>query len=99
MTKLTTIRLPEDLVEEIDEVVRNGNLERSSYLREILKKGFMLDKQERLFQKYAAGEYSLSELSRELKMDPWTLLDGLRSKHLHLNVHLEDFLDSSGLST
>ncbi len=98
MTKLTTIRLPEDLAEEINEVVRNSNLERSSYLREILKKGFLLDKQERLFQKYAAGEYSLLELSA-LKMDPWTLLDELRSKHLHLNVRLEDFLDSSALST
>ena len=39
MTKQTTIRLPEDLVEEIDELVRNSNLDRSSYLREILKKG------------------------------------------------------------
>jgi metal-responsive CopG/Arc/MetJ family transcriptional regulator len=51
MTKPTTIRLPEDLLEEIDQFVQEGNLDRSAYLREILKKGFSLDKMERTFDK------------------------------------------------
>ena len=97
MTKPTTIRLPEDLLEEIDRFVQEGNLDRSAYLREILKKGFSLDKMERMFDKYATGELSLMEVCHALKMDPWQFFEELKARNLHLNVGLEDFLDSSEL--
>jgi hypothetical protein len=98
MTKPTTIRLPEDLLEEIDQFVQEGNLDRSAYLREIFKKGFSLDKMERTFDKYANGELSQMEVCRVLKMSPWQFLDKLKARNLYLNVGLEDFLDSSELS-
>jgi hypothetical protein len=98
MTKPTTIRLPEDLLEEIDRFVQEGNLDRSAYLREILKKGFSLDKMERTFDKYANGELSQMETCRALNMNPWQFLDILKARNLYLNVGLEDFLDSSELS-
>jgi len=98
MTKPTTIRLPEDLLEEIDQFVQEGNLDRSAYLREILKKGFSLDKLERTFDKYARGELSQMEACSVLKMSPWKFLDELKARNLYLNVELEDFLDSSELS-
>ena len=62
MTKPTTIRLPEDLLSDINQFVRETKLDRSAYLREILQKGFSLDKQERLLQKYANGELSQMEV-------------------------------------
>jgi len=98
MTKPTTIRLPEDLLEEIDQFVQEGNLDRSAYLREILKKGFSLDKLERTFDKYTRGELSQMEACSALKMSPWKFLDELKARNLYLNVGLEDFLDSSELS-
>ena len=98
MTKPTTIRLPEDLLEEIDQFVQEGNLDRSAYLREILKKGFSLDKMERTFDKYANGELSQMEVCQALKMSPWQFLDELKARNLYLNVGLEDFLDSAELS-
>ncbi len=97
MTKPTTIRLPEDLLSEIDQYVQEAQLDRSVYLREILKKGFSLDKQERVLQKYAAGELSQMEVCRALKWNPWQFLEELRVRNLHLNVSLEDFLHSPGL--
>ena len=97
MTKPTTIRLPEDLLEEIDRFVREGNLDRSAYLREILKKGFSLDKTERMFDKYATGDLSLMEVCHALKMNSWQFFEELKARNLHLNVGLEDFLDSAEL--
>lgn len=94
MTKPTTIRLPEDLLEEIDRWVQEGNLDRSAYLREILKKGFTLDKMQRIFDKYATGELSQMEVCRALKMNPWEFLEELKARNRHLNVELEDFLNS-----
>jgi len=97
MTKPTTIRLPEDLLEEIDRIVREANLDKSAYLREILNKGFLLDKMERMFTKYAAGDLSLMEICHALRMNSWQFLEELKARNLYLNVRLEDFLDSAEL--
>lgn len=98
MAKPTTIRIPEDLLEEIDQVVKKMQLDRSTYLREILRKGFSLDRQERLFRDYAQGELSLMEVCKELKCNPWELLSMMQADNLHLNVGLEDWLDTADLT-
>jgi hypothetical protein len=97
MAKPTTIRIPEDLLNDIDQFVQEANLDRSAYLKEILRKGFSLDKQERLLRKYASGELSQMEVCKALKWYPWQFLLQLKAKNLHLNVELEDFLNSSEL--
>jgi len=98
MAKPTTIRIPEDLLKEIDQLVKDLNLDRSAYLREVLRKGFSLDRQERLLRDYERGELSLMEVCQELKWNPWEFLTMLETKKLHLNVTLEDWLDSAGLA-
>ena len=97
MAKPTTIRIPEDLLAEIDEVVKKLQLDRSAYLREVLRKGFSLDRQERIIRDYAQGELSLMEVCQELKCNPWEFLSMLQAKNLHLNVSLEDWLDTADL--
>jgi len=97
MAKPTTIRLPEDLLNDIDRFVQEAKLDRSTYLREILQKGFSLDKQERLLRKYASGELSQMEVCKALEWNPWQFLAQLKTRNLHLNVEMEDFLDSSSL--
>lgn len=99
MAKPTTIRIPEDLLNEIDQFVQESNLDRSTYLREVLRKGFSIDKQDRLFSKYLRKELSQMEVCQELKWDPWEFLAQLKSRNLHLNVELEDWLDATGFSS
>lgn len=98
MAKPTTIRIPEDLLNEINQLVKELNLDRSAYLREVLRKGFSLDRQERLLRDYERGELSLMEACQDLKCNPWEFLAMLESKNLHLNVTLEDWLDSADLA-
>jgi len=97
MAKPTTIRIPEDLLNEIDRFVQESNLDRSTYLREVLRKGFSLDKQDRLLLKYVRKELSQMELCKELKWDPWEFLSQLKTRNLFLNVELEDWLDAAEL--
>lgn len=97
MAKPTTIRIPEDLLKEIDKVVKELQLDRSTYLREVLRKGFSLDRQERLLRDYTQGELSLLEVCQGLKCNPWEFLSMLQAKNLHLNVGLEDWLDATDL--
>ena len=97
MAKPTTIRIPEDLLNEIDRFVQESNLDRSTYLREVLRKGFSLDKQDRLLLKYVRKELSQMEVCKELKWNPWEFLSQLKTRNLFLNVELEDWLDASEL--
>jgi predicted DNA-binding protein len=97
MAKPTTIRIPEDLLNEINDLVQELSLDRSAYLREVLRKGFSLDKQDRLLSKYIRKELSQMEVCQELNWTPWEFLTQLKSRNLHLNVELEDWLDAAEL--
>jgi hypothetical protein len=97
MAKPTTIRISEDLLTEINEMVQELKLDRSAYLREVLRKGFSLDKQNRLLLKYVRKELSQMEVCKELNWVPWEFLSQLKSRNLHLNVELEDWLDAAEL--
>ncbi len=97
MAKPTTIRIPEDLLNEIDQFVKELKLDRSAYLREVLKKGFSVDKQDRLLLKYARAELSQMEVCQELKLNPWEFLAQLKARNLNLNVALEDWIDAAEL--
>ncbi len=98
MAKPTTIRIPEDLLNEIDQFVQELKLDRSAYLREVLRKGFSADKQDRLLLKYGRGELSQMEVCRELEWSPWEFLAQLKARNLYLNVVLEDWIDAAELS-
>jgi Arc/MetJ-type ribon-helix-helix transcriptional regulator len=97
MAKPTTIRIPEDLLNEINEFVQESRLERSAYLREVLRKGFSIDKQDRLLLKYVQKELSQMEVCKELKWDPWEFVTQLKARNLYLNVELEGWLDAAEL--
>jgi len=97
MAKPTTIRLPENLLKEIEQVIREQNLDRSTYLREVLQRGFTADKEERLLQKYARQELSQEEVCQGLGWDPWQFLTMLKTRDLRLNVQLEDWMDAAEL--
>jgi len=95
MARPTTIRIPEELLNEIDQLVRELSLDRSAYLREVLRKGFEIDKQDRLLEKYVRGELSQMEVCSQMNWDPWEFSDQLKARNMHLNVGLEDWLDAS----
>lgn len=97
MARPTTIRIPEDLLNEIDKLVRELSLDRSAYLREVIRKGFEIDKQDRLLEKYARRELSQMEICSQMNWDPWEFSDQLKARNMHLNVDLEDWLDASEL--
>ena len=98
MAKPTTIRIPEKLLDEINRHVQEQRLDRSAYLREVLRKGFEMDKQERFLLKYARGELTLMEVCRALKLDPWEFMTHLKARNMHLNVALEDWLEAADLT-
>jgi len=98
MLKIATVRVPEDFLEDLSNFVKEMKLDKSSYLRDILKKGFDEDRQERLLLRYLNGELSVGEVCNMLDKSPCDFFDLLKKKNLNLNVELEDWLDSASIS-
>ena len=94
MAKPTTFRIPEDLLTEIEKNIRDSRMERSVYLREVIRKGVQADKEERWLKKYSTGEAGMMDVCREMDWAPWEFLDQLKTRNMHLNVSLEDWLCS-----
>lgn len=97
MLKPATVRVPEEFLKEISLFIKDMRLDKSAYLREILKKGFEEDRQERVLAKYQAGDLSGEEVCRLLDITMWDFLILLKKKNVSLNVDLEDWLKSATL--
>jgi hypothetical protein len=97
MLKPTTVRVPDDFLKEVNRFVKDRKLDKSAYLREILRKGFEEDRRERLLGEYLAGGLSAGEFCGKLGITIWEFLDLLKSRNATLNVSLEDWLDSASL--
>ena len=98
MLRPTTVRVPDKLLKELSRFVKEMDLDKSAYLREIIKKGFADDKQERLLQMYQEGKLTLPEVCKKLDITTWDFLELLKRKGISLNVSLEDWLDSGEIS-
>ena len=94
MTKPTTIRLPEELLETIDERARSHRKDRASFIRELLADGVARDLEEEVVGAYREGTLSRSEAAAQLNMNVWEWFELLRRRNEHLNVRLEDWIDS-----
>jgi hypothetical protein len=98
MLKIATVRVSEDFLNDLSRFIQKMKLDKSSYLRDILKKGFDEDRQERLLSRYLNGDISVREVCNMLEKSPWDFFDLLKKKNLNLNVELEDWLDSARIS-
>lgn len=94
MTIPTTIRLPDELLEALDERARSHDKDRASFIRELLSEGLARDLEEQVLLAYREGRLSLSEAAERLGLDPWAWFDLLRRHNEPLNVQLEDWIDS-----
>ena len=98
MTKPTTIRLPEDVLHELDRRARAHGKDRASFLRELVQEGLERDTEDEVMTAYRAGRLSLSQATMQLGTDPWSLFDLLRRRGETVSVSLEDWIDSSPTS-
>ena len=73
MTKPTTIRLPEDVLNELDRRARAHGMDRASFLRELVQDGLERDSEDEVMNAYRAGRLSLSQAAARLGTDPWSL--------------------------
>ncbi len=96
MSKPTTLRLPDELLADVDKRARRKGLERAAYLRLLIKRGLVEDEREAVLAEYAAGKLSEGQVCEELGVSPWEFPDLLKRAGIVRNVDFEDWLDSAG---
>ena len=94
MTKPMTIRLPEDVLSELDRRAQARGKDRATLLRELLRAALDRDKEDEVVTAYVSGRLSLSQATAPLGTDAWSLFDVLAQRGEMVSVSLEDWRDS-----
>lgn len=92
--KPTTIRLPEDILSELDRRARARGKDRATLLRELLGDALTRDREDEVVSAYRSGSVSLSQAASLLGIDVWAYFDVLSRRGETINTTLEDWIDS-----
>ena len=90
MTKPTTIRLPEDVLIELDRRAQARCKDRPTLPREVLRAALDRDKEDEIVTANGSGRLSLSQAAARLGSDAWSLFDILAWRGEMVSVSLED---------
>ena len=94
MTKPTTIRLPEDMLNELDRRARARGKDRATFLRELLQASLDRDREDEVVAAYRSGRLSLSQAASRLDTDVWSMFNILARRGQTVSVSLEDWRDT-----
>ena len=94
MTKPTTIRLPDEVLNELDRRAQARGKDRATLLRELLQDALDRDTEDEVVASYRAGRLSLSQAASRLGTDAWSLFDILARRGETVSVSLEDWMES-----
>ena len=92
--KPTTIRLPEEILSELDRRARARGKDRATLLRELLGDALARDREDEVVSAYRSGSVSLSQAASQLGIDVWAYFEVLSRRGETINVTLEDWIDS-----
>lgn len=90
MGKTLIFRLPDEMVEKIEEIAKIEKLDKSSIIRRLLDKGIVRWKEEYALNLYQNGEMSLEKAAEISSLSIWEFLDKLAEKKIPLNYNIED---------
>jgi metal-responsive CopG/Arc/MetJ family transcriptional regulator len=73
MSKSVGIRMDDELLRKLDEMSEDENMDRSTLVRRLVRKGYRLRKKERAAEKYKKGEVTLSKAAEKAETTIWEM--------------------------
>ena len=73
MSKSIGIRMDERLLEKLDKISEEENLDRSTLVRKLLRKGLEITEKEKAAEKYKKGKITLSKAAEEAEATVWEM--------------------------
>jgi predicted HTH domain antitoxin len=88
--KVITLRIPQDVLEKIDEIARRENKERSEVVREILKIGLKDKLVEDALKMYREGKVSMWKASKMAGVSLWEFIEILKDRGVEIQYRIRE---------
>jgi virulence-associated protein VapD len=92
--KVVTTRLPAKKIKIIEAIAKKEFLDRSSIVRKLTLKSLDDYLYNNYISKYKQGKISISQLSKELGIDLWTLTDYLKEKNIEQDINYQELKEN-----
>ena len=90
-SKITTARLPNEIIKNLKEIAEKEKLDTSSVIRRLLAKAIEEWRIDYALEQYKKGEFSFGQLAKFAEISVWDIPLLLKGKRVHLNYDLEEF--------
>lgn len=90
MDKPTTLRLPKEMLKEINEISRKEYLDASSTIRKLLAGAIAEWKVEYAVEQYKKGEFSFGQVASFAEISIWEVPALLRENNVPFNYDIEE---------
>jgi len=94
MTRNVSVRLDEELVQQVDELADKENLDRSQLLRHVFKEGLEQYRLELAVKHYTEDEITVSEAAALAGIPVGEFMDKLVKRGIQNDLSIEDLEDS-----
>lgn len=90
MTATVTTRIEEKLLAEIDQLSKENQMDRASFLRNLIVEGLSIEKKNKVLAMHKERKISLAKAAEMLGIDIWQMIDILKKESLYLDYSEEE---------
>jgi len=90
MTATITTRVEEKLLQEIDQLSKENQMDRSSFLRNLIVEGLGIEKEKKVLKMYKDRKISMAKAAEMLEIDLWQMIDIIKREKIYLDYSEEE---------
>lgn len=90
MTATITTRIGEKILAEIDQFSKEKQMDRASFLRNLIVEGLAIEKKNKVLSMYKERKISLAKAAEILNLDIWQMIDIIKEENLYLDYSEEE---------
>ena len=88
--KVVTVRVPDDVLEKIEEIAKKEGRERSEVIRELIRIGLRDKLIEEALRMYKEGKVSMWKAAKIAGLSLWELIEILKEKGIEIQYSIRD---------
>jgi len=88
--KVVTLRIPQDVLEKVEEIAKREDREKSEVMREIIKIGLKDKLLENAVKMYAEGKVSMWKAAKMADVSLWEFIEILKKKGIELQYGIRE---------
>lgn len=97
MLSSTTLRIENNVLENISKIAAKLHLDRGTFLRQLVMKAYEEEVLDLAIEEYKKGAISLTEIAEKTNRSVWEVIDLLKQRKIGSNISLEDLKGASKL--